>query len=608
MDRRTLLKLMATSSLLSAGLPSPSSANEVSTQTGLAKRRVRPGDPDWPSQAEWNGLKEAVGGRLINVESPLAACADNPNTSACEELLRNLRNPFFVGDQPWGTQSSGWADAWVSSPSVYAVAAEGAGDIAAAVDFARQHNLRLVVKGGGHSFHGTSNAPDSLMVWTRAMDKIVLHDGFVPQNCNTPPQPAVSVGAGAIWLHVYDAVVTKAGRYVQGGGCTTVGVAGLIQSGGFGSFSRYYGTAAASLLEAEVVTADGAVRIVNACTNPDLFWALKGGGGGSFGVVTRLTLKTHELAERAGAAIFTVKAMSGPAFRELIRKFVGFYAERLMSPHWGGSINFQRNGTLSVAMLSYGLDKGAGQAVWQPFLDGIAASPQDYRLTGKPIIADMPARDWWDAEFRKKYTPEAIISDPRPSANPDDFSWATDHDEIGAFWRGFETLWLPAALLQPDQQQRIADALYAAARHWPFEIQFDKGLAGAPDEALATSRDTATNPAVLSAFGLALIGSYGPPAYPGIPGYEADLAEARAEATTVGNAMGELRRVVPEPAAYVSESNFFEKDWQRSYWGSNYERLLAVKRQYDPDGLFFVHHGVGSEEWSGDGFERRAAN
>jgi FAD/FMN-containing dehydrogenase len=226
----------------------------------------------------------------------LGACAPKFG----QELLRNLRNPFFIGDQPWGTQSSGWVDAWVSSPSVYAVAAKDAGDIAAAVNFAREHNLRLVVKGGGHSFHGTSNAPDSLMIWTRAMDKIVLHDEFVPQSCGTPPQPAVSVGAGAIWLHVYDAVTTKAGRFVQGGGCTTVGVAGLIQSGGFGSFSKYYGTAAASLLEAEVVTADGAVRIANTCTNPDLFWALKGGGGGSFGVVTRLTLKTHELAERAG--------------------------------------------------------------------------------------------------------------------------------------------------------------------------------------------------------------------------------------------------------------------------------------------------------------------
>jgi FAD/FMN-containing dehydrogenase len=71
----------------------------------------------------------------------------------------------------------------------------------------------------------------------------------------------------------------------------------LIQSGGFGSFSKAYGIAAASLLEAQIVTADGAVRIANACTNPDLFWGIKGGGGGSLGVVIRLTLRTHSLPE-----------------------------------------------------------------------------------------------------------------------------------------------------------------------------------------------------------------------------------------------------------------------------------------------------------------------
>src|SRR5208337_3981242 len=101
-----------------------------------------------------------------------------------------------------------------------------------------------------------------------------------------------------------------AGAYVQGGGCTTVGVAGLIQSGGFGSFSKHYGTAAAGLLEAEVVTADGKIRIANACTNPDLFWALKGGGGGSFGVVSKLTLRVRDLPEFAGGANFTIKARS----------------------------------------------------------------------------------------------------------------------------------------------------------------------------------------------------------------------------------------------------------------------------------------------------------
>ncbi len=94
---------------------------------------------------------------------------------------------------------------------------------------------------------------------------------------------------------------------------------------GFGSFSKHYGLAAAGLLEAEVVTADGKVRIANACTNPDLFGALKGGGGGSFGVVSKLTLRVRELPEFCGGAIFTVKAASDNAFRRLIRRFVSFY-------------------------------------------------------------------------------------------------------------------------------------------------------------------------------------------------------------------------------------------------------------------------------------------
>jgi len=135
-------------------------------------------------------------------------------------------------------------------------------------------------------------------------------------------------------------------------------------------------------------------------------------------------------------------------------------------------------------------------------------------------------------------------------------------------------------------------------------LHFNKGLAGAPEEEVTAARDTAMNPAVLDAFALVICAGEGPPSYPGIAGHEPDLPVARRRADAIGNAMSEIRRLVPHAGSYVSESNFFDDAWQQSYWGSNYPRLLAVKDRYDPDGLFLVHHGVGSERWSADGFTR----
>src|ERR1700685_1829743 len=292
-----------------------------------AIRRVRPSDAGWPSKEAWKRLNDAVGGNLIPVEFPINACASSSQSAECKSLFANLKNPYFIGDNPGITQTLGWVDAWATKPSVYAVAARNAGDISAAVDFARKNNLRLVVKGGGHSYQGTSNAPDSLLIWTRHMNDITMHDAFVPQGCEgkQAPQSAVTLGAGAIWLHAYDAVTTKGGHYVQGGGCTTVGVAGLIQSGGFGSFSKHYGLAAAGLLEAEVITADGKIRVASACTSPELFWALNGGGGGSFGVVSKLTLRVRDLPEFLGGAIFTGRAAAHADFRPLLHALLRTY-------------------------------------------------------------------------------------------------------------------------------------------------------------------------------------------------------------------------------------------------------------------------------------------
>src|SRR5262249_42091374 len=213
-------------------------------------RRVRPSDKAWRAPGMGDGLKKQVGGRLVPVADPLAPCKPAPSSPACATRLDELKNPFWLNEQAGSTHLSGWLDAWTSAPSVYAVAARNAQDVAAAVNFAREHRLRLVVKGGGHSYLGNSNAPDSLLVWTHDMRPITPPDAFKPQGCPSA-QRAVTIEAGARWIDAYEAVTTQAGRYVQGGGCTTVGVIGLVTGGGFGSFSKHFGMAAASLLEAE---------------------------------------------------------------------------------------------------------------------------------------------------------------------------------------------------------------------------------------------------------------------------------------------------------------------------------------------------------------------
>lgn len=539
-----------------------------------------------------DALRRSIGPRLIPVNSPLAAAARSGGAGA-DTLFKSLKNPYYLGDEPALTQTLGWTGAWTSQPSAMAVAAESATDVAAAVDVARKHRLRLVVKGGGHSYFGNSNAANSLLVWTRRMQEVELHDRFVPSGApaGSTAEPAASIGAGAIWGRVYDTVAVKGGRYVQGGGCLTVGVAGFVQGGGFGHLSKQFGTGAGNLLEAEVVTADGRVRTVNPFRDPDLFFALRGGGGGTFGIVTRLTLRTHPLPATMGAILFSVQARSDRAWRALVERTMSFYADSLFNPNWGEQIGFAPGRRLSVTMVSHSLEKPQIEALWRPLLGWARARPDDYRFEGDPAIFAVPGQSFWDPSFLRSI-PGLVLQDSRPGAPADNIFWATNLGETAQVLHAYQSAWIPAAFLRLSRRRELVDALLAASLEWPVTLHTNKGLAGGSREALASAAQTATSPQVLDAFALLICSAEGPPAWPGIPGHEPDNAKGREQTAAVARAMRAIRRLVPNAGAYMSEADYFQRDWQRAYWGDHYPRLQRIKRKYDPHNLFHGHQTV----------------
>lgn len=605
MKRKEFIKKIAVLPLLPYGLnwmPSLFSL-EYKNQT----KRIRPGDPEWPSENVWKELGSSLDGQLTQLELPLNICKINPGSKACKNIFQQLKNPFYISNHPGLSQTSGWFGAWESHPATYAIEAQSTADVVKGVNFARKHNLRLVVKGGGHSYQGRSSSKDSLLLWTRKMNQIDLTENFIPHNGSgkTLPQPAVSLGAGTIWMEAYQAVTTQGGRYVQGGGCTTVGVAGLIQSGGFGSFSKKFGLAAAGLLEAEVVTADGKVLTANPYSYPDLFWALKGGGGGSYGVITRVTLKTHELPQYFGGVFTKIKAASDKAFRRVLTKTIDFFNTRLHNENWGEEISFRPDNTIQIQLVFQGLNQEDAQKIWEPFQKWVNEDP-DLNFEQPLMIAALPARHFWNAEFLKQTIPDLIIPDTRPEANPASFLWVGDQDQVGWFLHGFHSVWLPKQLLKKDRQQTLVEALFKTTRSWSVSLHFNKGLSGAPKTELENAKNTAINPAVLDAFALALVAGFDDDSkvWPGIEGHEPDGQKALNSKKLIDQAMEPLYKIVPQPASYFSESNYFDKKWQQSFWGDNYARLLEIKKKYDPEGLFFIHHGIGSDQWTDNGFTR----
>src|SRR5690606_6035718 len=223
----------------------------------------------------------------------------------------------------------------------------------------------------------------------------------------------------------------------------------------------------------------------------------KGGGGGTFGVVTRLTLRTHDSPRFLGSASATIEARSADAFGRLIARFVDFYRDGLLNPHWGEQARFGPGNRLELAMVAQGLDDDEVREVWRPFFDWVHARPEELTVSVPRRAGAGNPRDWWRVDGNP-----SMIPDTRAGAPEGRGWWEGDQAQVGAFIHGFDSVWLPASLLLPASRPQLVAALVAASRQQRVELHFNKGLAGAPADVLAAVRETAMNPAALDAFAL----------------------------------------------------------------------------------------------------------
>jgi FAD/FMN-containing dehydrogenase len=216
-----------------------------------------------------------------------------------------------------------------------------------------------------------------------------------------------------------------------------------------------------------------------------------------------------------------------------------------------------------------------------------------------------PAAKVFDVAFFEKVSPKDVR--PTRTEGQDLYYWAGNQDEVSAYWYAYQSRWLPLDRFDAARRDELARAFFDASRSWTVALHFNKGLAGAPEEALARSRQTSVNPAVERAAALVIMAANGSDVHPGVKGYEPDVPTGEKERERVSAGMKIINAVAGDAGSYVNETDYFEPNWQHVFWGENYARLLELKKKYDPDGLFFCHHCVGSEMWSSDGMCKKSA-
>ncbi|KAF8691086.1 oxygen-dependent FAD-linked oxidoreductase family, partial [Rhizoctonia solani] len=382
---------------------------------------------------------------------------------------------------------------------------------------------------------------------------------FVPEGCKQDGAPALTYGAGQDLESLF-LFADKNNLTFIGGSTRTVGAAGgWVQGGGHGILTNTYGLGSDRVLQFKVVTPDGRSRVANACQNQDLFWALRGGGGGTFGVVLEAT--SQVVPNPVGTVSLRWQLVPTPANIQAMFKIFVENSVRWSQEGWGGFLY-----PTTSLLANPRLNRTAAESSLKPLTDFLRGVPD-----GAGGSAGSGAQVQWSQYDSFLPLLSAIVTGSA-TTKPRNFAMSSRLIPQTAFSNATSLL---AAMLQSYQTAGGSVAYYMTT---PFSYQVPNTEQG----------KTSVTPAWRGAVWHAIASTSW--------GYDAGPDVAKQAYVRVNSAMNPLRAITPNSGAYHNEADVYEPNTSQSFWGSNYPALYAIKQKYDPDKLLDCWHCVG---WQG---------
>ncbi|KAF6844099.1 FAD binding domain-containing protein (isoamyl alcohol oxidase) [Colletotrichum musicola] len=533
--------------------------------------RCLPGDACWPSTDSWNALNTTVGGKLI-ATVPIGSVCHDPNydEAACNALKESWTLPethfpssssvmqSFFANQSCDPFTDRTTPCLIGNYVNYAVEVTSAQDVVETVNFARENNIRFLVRNTGHDHLGRSTGAGALAAWTHKLKDISVTEW----SDDLWNGPAMKMGAGVLGYEITEAG-KSAGLVVVGGECPTVGPAGgYIQGGGHSALTTNFGMAADQTLEFEVVTADGKIVTASRTENADLFWALSGGGPGTFGVVTSVTVRAYPDANIGGVGLQTAVTYTTP--EKWWQMLDAFHSLLPGMTDQGAMVVFLYSSSIFAInpLTAYNKTAEEAKAILQPFLDVLAELAIPYSSAATNYSSYRDHYDKWMG--------------PLPYG----------HVEVESY--NFGSRLVPRSVLS-DTTSRAA---YVNAIRYGADKYGVLSAGVALNATAPTGVDNAVNPHWRNA---AIHVQYST-AWSNDPAdWEQMIADQK---TMTEDIIPPIEAATPGSGNYVNEADFNIPDWKEKFFGGNYDRLLEIKKKWDASGLFYALKTVGSDAWN----------